>query len=397
MKKHICLSWLAALSVMMLSHTTLRAAALETGFSYQGRLFDNGVEANGLYEIEFTLRDAATGGNRVGTAVSKAPVLVTNGIFQVTIDFGTNVWDGTKLCLDVGVRTNGATNAHFLLTPSQLVQPVPYAIHAIKAGELVGTLPGGQLSGTYSNAISLDNTSNSFSGSGAGLTSLNASQLTSGTVADARIAASLARDSELLSVSNSLSGRLSSGNAASLTAVNTASNELAGRLVATNAALVTMLDATNTAVMSKITTTSNGLQTAIDNEAAARASAGTQLATGDNTFAGSNRFSGITVLTNANNVMAGNGAALTALNASQLTSGMVADARIDAAAARDSELLSVSNLLSSQLTSKNSSLLGTINTTSNELEHAPSGDEHRIGDDAGCDEHRADEQDHHHE
>jgi hypothetical protein len=52
----------------------------------------------------------------------------------------------------------------------------------LAAANLTGTLPSAQLSGTYSGALTFNNAGNSFSGSGANLTSLNASQLGSGTV-----------------------------------------------------------------------------------------------------------------------------------------------------------------------------------------------------------------------
>jgi trimeric autotransporter adhesin len=47
---------------------------------------------------------------------------------------------------------------------------------------LSGTLASSQLTGTYSDAVRLSNASNGFTGSGAGLTSLNASNLPSGTL-----------------------------------------------------------------------------------------------------------------------------------------------------------------------------------------------------------------------
>ena len=84
--------------------------------------------------------------------------------------------------MDVSVRTNGSAAPHVLLEPSQKIQPVPYAIHALKAGELAGSLPGAQLSGNYPNVVNFSSAANSFAGSGAGLTGLNASQLSSGTV-----------------------------------------------------------------------------------------------------------------------------------------------------------------------------------------------------------------------
>jgi hypothetical protein len=46
-----------------LSELWLNAASPSTAFTYQGRLLDNGVAANGLYDLQFTNYDAATGGN----------------------------------------------------------------------------------------------------------------------------------------------------------------------------------------------------------------------------------------------------------------------------------------------------------------------------------------------
>lgn len=52
---------------------------------------------------------------------------------------------------------------------------------------------------------------------------------------------------------------------------------------------------------------------------------------------GTNTYSGVNSLTNTGNVISGNGAGLTALNASSLASGSVADARIPSTITRDSE------------------------------------------------------------
>jgi hypothetical protein len=61
-------------------------------------------------------------------------------------------------------------------------------ISNLNAGNLFfGTVPSARVSGTYSNALIFSNASNSFTGNGSGLTSLNASQLTSGTVPNAQL------------------------------------------------------------------------------------------------------------------------------------------------------------------------------------------------------------------
>jgi len=111
---------------------------------------------------------------------------VSNGLFTVTLDFG-NQFPGANRWLEIGVRTNGV-GAYTTLSPRQPITATPYAI---TAGNLSGGVTSANLAGTYANALTLNNAANSFSGSGAGLTSLNAGSLT-GTVTDARLSANVA-------------------------------------------------------------------------------------------------------------------------------------------------------------------------------------------------------------
>ena len=179
-----------------------------TAFYYQGRLNDGGVAANGSFDFQFSLFDAATNGTLAGGPITNLALTVNSGLFMTNIDFG-RVFTGTNYWLAIGVRTNGSTNAFTVLQPLQEVLPVPYAIDAesasnlsglLPATQLSGTLPSAQLSGTYSGPVSFSNPGNNFSGSftgsftgnGGGLTTLNGSQITSGTVADARLSGNVA-------------------------------------------------------------------------------------------------------------------------------------------------------------------------------------------------------------
>src|SRR5262249_37577172 len=56
-------------------------AAIGAGFTYQGRLTDGGNPANGVYDLQFILYDAATGGAQVGPIVTSDDVTVTSGLF----------------------------------------------------------------------------------------------------------------------------------------------------------------------------------------------------------------------------------------------------------------------------------------------------------------------------
>lgn len=67
------------------------------------------------------------------------------------------------------------------------------ALTSLNASQLAsGTVPSAVLAGTYSGALTFNNAANSFTGSGAGLTSLDASQLATGTLPDARLSANVA-------------------------------------------------------------------------------------------------------------------------------------------------------------------------------------------------------------
>jgi hypothetical protein len=175
-----------------------QAAAQGTAFTFQGHLMDGGNPANGLYDFRSGPVATNTGGAIVAGPVTNAAVMVSNGLFVLTLDYGP-VFDGTPYWLQMGVRTNGG-GAFIGMSPRPEVTPTPYSIFAGTASNLSGTLPASQLSGiipsadmsgAYGNALNLNNAANtftgSFSGNGASVTSLNANNLASGTVPDARL------------------------------------------------------------------------------------------------------------------------------------------------------------------------------------------------------------------
>jgi hypothetical protein len=201
-RKIICQSlcaWLAFGAV-----ATIHAQG--TAFMYQGRLNDGGSPATGNYDLQFAIYDAVTNGNAISVPLTNSATAVSNGLFTATLDFGP-VFTGTNYWLQIGVRTNDSTSAFTMLVPRQPILPVPYAIFANAASNLLGTLATTQLSGTlpssafagYTNTVSLTNSANFFSGTfngtfagnGINLMNLNASQLTGGTVADARLSSNV--------------------------------------------------------------------------------------------------------------------------------------------------------------------------------------------------------------
>lgn len=151
------------------------AHAQGTAFTYQGQLQNNGSLAHGTYNLQFSLYIVNIGGSAVAGPVTTNGVVVTNGLFTVTIDFGSTVWNGDTNWLQIAVETNGG-GSFTTLTPRQDLTPTPYAIYAEGANAvgLSGTIPPGDLGGTYGNAVNFNNPADSFTGNGAGLTGVDA-------------------------------------------------------------------------------------------------------------------------------------------------------------------------------------------------------------------------------
>jgi len=175
-----------------------------TVFTYQGRFLDGGSPATGTnYDIRFSLYDALINGNQLGN-LQVTGVSVSNGLFTVPLNFGQQPFSGSNLWVELAVQKNGG--GFFILTPRQPLTSTPYAIMANTASNLSGPLPPTALSGVYSGAVSFTNGGNAFTGShsgnGGGLTNLNGSQVTSGTVPDARLSTNVA----LLNANETFSG-----------------------------------------------------------------------------------------------------------------------------------------------------------------------------------------------
>src|SRR5438874_7936019 len=103
-----------------------------TSFTYQGRLTDGGTAANGLYDLQFALFDSAGSGTQIGSTQTLNSVLVSAGVFSVTLDFGANSFNGANRFLEISARLSGA-GSFTLLTPRQQVTATPYAIRSVNA------------------------------------------------------------------------------------------------------------------------------------------------------------------------------------------------------------------------------------------------------------------------
>lgn len=217
---------------------SLHVAAQGTAFFYQGRLNVSGVPASTNYDFRFAVFTAVTNGSSVSQSLTNSAVPVSNGLFSVTLDFGPGVFKGSNYWLDIGVRAIGATS-FTVLAPRQPILPVPYAIFATGASnllgglastQLVGTVPPALIAGNFPGSVNFSNAANNFagtfSGNGANLNSLNAGNIAGGTLADARLSSNvpLLNGSQTFSGANTFNGQITSTAANAFIGVNSFTN-----------------------------------------------------------------------------------------------------------------------------------------------------------------------------
>src|SRR4051812_30766563 len=157
----------------------LPAQGQGTAFTYQGALMDNATPANAIYDLRFNLFAASAGGAALTSAVDRDDVVVSNGLFTVTLDFGAATFDGNARWLDIAVRPGVSTGAYTNLVPRQALNATPYAV---RAANFSGSVADAQLSpnvarlnaaAAFTAPVSFSSASGTFIGNGAGLSNIN--------------------------------------------------------------------------------------------------------------------------------------------------------------------------------------------------------------------------------
>lgn len=126
---------------MKLKRTTIRTAlivaasttaAAAAPFTYQGSLQDSGAPANGEYDLRFELYTAAVGGTQIGPPINFDNVQVTDGNFQVEVDFG-NTFNDSQAFIFIQVRDGASNGSYTGLLPRSPITATPKAQHATTA------------------------------------------------------------------------------------------------------------------------------------------------------------------------------------------------------------------------------------------------------------------------
>jgi hypothetical protein len=129
---------LAALTMLM-ACSAASAGPQTTFFNYQGQLQDNGHPANGNYDLAFELYDDSAAGNQVGGTLTSAGHSVSGGLFSIGLNFGSTVFDGTQLWLQVYVNT-------IPMTPRTAIRLAPVAEYALTSQNVVpGSITASEL------------------------------------------------------------------------------------------------------------------------------------------------------------------------------------------------------------------------------------------------------------
>ena len=113
-------------------------AALGTGFTYQGQLKKGSTFVTGSCDFQFSLWDSLTGlTGQAGSTQTQTGISVSNGLFTIAdLDFGAAAFNGEARWLQVAVKCAG--DADFVpFAARQPITPAPYALYSPTAATAI--------------------------------------------------------------------------------------------------------------------------------------------------------------------------------------------------------------------------------------------------------------------
>ncbi len=129
-------------------------SAVDSSFTYQGRLDDGSGPVNGNCDFRFSLWNAVSGGSQVGSNHTVSNVTVADGNFTAVVNdanqFGGNAFNGNNRWLKVEARCPTGSGSYTNLTPRQAITGAPYAYYANSANT-ANSAPWSGLTGTPRN------------------------------------------------------------------------------------------------------------------------------------------------------------------------------------------------------------------------------------------------------
>jgi hypothetical protein len=262
-------------------------------FTYQGRLQDGGVAANGNYDFRFTLWDASSGGTQQPPSgpvtVNLTNVQVTAGNFSVQLDFGATAFPGADRYLEMSVQLAGG-GPFTTLSPRTRVTGTPYALRSVSAANADTVTDGSITSAKILDGTIVNADINAAAGivdtklatiSTALKVSNSATTATSANTANAIVARDASGNFSAGTIIGNLTGN-TSGSAASFT--GSLSGDVTGTQGATVVSTVGGVTAANVASganLANAATDANTASAIVRRDASGNFSAGTITAAGD--------------------------------------------------------------------------------------------------------------------
>jgi N-acetylneuraminic acid mutarotase len=156
-KETVRSNWMTLLAVVLTSFLLASPCIGQgsTAFTYQGRLNASGTPANGSFDFRFTFHNTAQGGSTIAGPLFESSATVTKGLFTVTLDPGSDVFNGDPRWLEIGVRNSGAGGGYTTLSPRQEFTATPYSVFsALPMGPQGPAGPQGLIGSTGSQGVS---------------------------------------------------------------------------------------------------------------------------------------------------------------------------------------------------------------------------------------------------
>lgn len=131
------------------------APPVDTRFTYQGRLSEDGVLASGTYDLLFSVYPSAVSGAPLAIFAAD-DVTVANGLFQTEVNFPQSVYTGAKLFMQVEVRPGASVGAYSILGARQELLAVPFATKTLIPDSLQNAYDAGRTISASSGPLAIN-------------------------------------------------------------------------------------------------------------------------------------------------------------------------------------------------------------------------------------------------
>lgn len=138
-------SRLATATLCLFAALVLPARGQSTAFTYQGKLAQSGVAANGPYDFRFAFYSVPEGGTATSPIACADDVAVSDGLFTVLIALTPPTGSNTYLEIQTRPGPDGtcaSSEGFTTLSPRQLITPAPSAVVASVVPTTSPTAPG---------------------------------------------------------------------------------------------------------------------------------------------------------------------------------------------------------------------------------------------------------------